>query len=533
MPRRSSPVMLGWLLVATFWFGHAHGQPFEYNPPGQLVDGSGQGRVDEQVYAPNMRFPIEDAPAFANSQVWGIGGSQGPAGSQCDPRNYRYPWFDNYCESRTHSMPFCPTGTGHQGQDIRPATCEDKRWWAVVAESGQVATIGDYWVYIASDSGNFHGYLHLDPRSLTVSVGDRVQRGERLGLISNWFNGTPTTIHLHYEILQRINGSDPIHMPTYMSLVKAYEALLNRPGMQAPAPAPCALLSPQGGILDNRSDCFQRFGPARTWRMVDNAGYDGDFIWTYAWENATPSNWVRWQLVFEEAGRYRIENHVVPEYAQSRRTPYSIQHGGQESEALVDLTSNAPWVLVGEFDFQAGANQWVDQFDNTGENRDLELKVMADALRITRVGDGAEQSMDDGRGGSAGHSDDSTASNDDPSPSGSTPSPEQSDADATTAMPEDLSRTGADANEAAPTAPPPLVQTEPNPNSGMMAGEPIFVDAAAEGGHASGCGCRSVSSMSPTWCGWMILIGLVRAGRRMRHRNGSSHGKPNGSSYSI
>ena len=47
---------------------------FTYEPPGDLVSGSGNGRVDYKVYLPGMRFPVEKAPAYANSQVWGVGG---------------------------------------------------------------------------------------------------------------------------------------------------------------------------------------------------------------------------------------------------------------------------------------------------------------------------------------------------------------------------------------------------------------------------------------------------------------------------
>ena len=88
--------------------------PF-YAPPGELVPGSGDGRVDEKVYEPGMRFPIKEGPAYPNSQVWGVGGYKGPAGSQCDDKNYSYPWHDNYCETRSWDMPLCPAGQGHQG----------------------------------------------------------------------------------------------------------------------------------------------------------------------------------------------------------------------------------------------------------------------------------------------------------------------------------------------------------------------------------------------------------------------------------
>jgi hypothetical protein len=93
--------------------------PFAYDPPGQLVNGSGKGRVDMNVYAPGIRFPIASGPAFANSQVWGHGGNEG-TGGQCDKENFSYPWHDNYCETRSWDMPLCPGGQGHQGQTSAP-----------------------------------------------------------------------------------------------------------------------------------------------------------------------------------------------------------------------------------------------------------------------------------------------------------------------------------------------------------------------------------------------------------------------------
>ena len=66
----------------------ARADDFTFQPPGDLVSGSGQGRVDDKVYAPGMRFPMESGPAFANSQVWGVGGSQGPAGGPRPGRDF-------------------------------------------------------------------------------------------------------------------------------------------------------------------------------------------------------------------------------------------------------------------------------------------------------------------------------------------------------------------------------------------------------------------------------------------------------------
>lgn len=198
---------------------------FTYRPAGELVTGSGRGRPDMTSYAPGMRFPIETGPAYANSQVWGVGGSQGPSGSQCDARNRSYPWHDNYCESRDWDMPMCPSGTGHQGQDIRAANCMDNVHWVVAAATGRITNVGSYSVYLTTDDGVRFDYLHM--RSVQVAVGDRVVRGDRIGRVSNNFGGTATTIHLHFNIARAVSGFGSVYAPTYGALIEAYQRLLS------------------------------------------------------------------------------------------------------------------------------------------------------------------------------------------------------------------------------------------------------------------------------------------------------------------
>ncbi|MDI1288742.1 MAG: hypothetical protein PSX37_02165 [bacterium] len=61
---------------------------FAYRPPGELTPGSGAGVKTETIYAPGLRFPVEKGPAYLNSQVWGLGGGNGPQGSWRDAANY-------------------------------------------------------------------------------------------------------------------------------------------------------------------------------------------------------------------------------------------------------------------------------------------------------------------------------------------------------------------------------------------------------------------------------------------------------------
>lgn len=228
--KRALAVMVAAVLLAS----NALAAEFTYRPPGELVPGSGKGRVDTKVYVPGMRFPIEAAPAYANSQVWGAGGSMGPGGSQCSASNYSYPWRDNYCESRSWDMPLCPSSTGHQGQDIRASTCAKDVHWVVAAADGTITNVGSYSVYLTGADGTRYDYLHMS--NVTVAVGAKVKRGQRLGKVSNVFGGTPTTIHLHFNLRQNVGGVGTVYVPTYMSLVKSYEELIGPPPMTNVAP---------------------------------------------------------------------------------------------------------------------------------------------------------------------------------------------------------------------------------------------------------------------------------------------------------
>ncbi len=217
----------------------APGASIDHTPAGTLVPTeSGPGNRDATVYAPEMRFPLEKGPAFLNSQVYGVGGSSGAtdcttAVCECDPRNYTLPWHDNFCEARNREVRGCPAGGGHQGQDIRPATCDDQAHWAVAAEAGRITHIGKYSVNLMGENtGIRYRYLHLEMAALAVAKGDRVQAGDRIGLVSRDFGTSLTTLHLHFDMNAPIKDADGqarnTYVSPYQSLVEAYKRLETR-----------------------------------------------------------------------------------------------------------------------------------------------------------------------------------------------------------------------------------------------------------------------------------------------------------------
>lgn len=239
----------------------------DYRPGGDLISGSTSvqgdtGVVNPADVAPGMRFPIEKGPAFLNSQIFGRGGggyldARWPAvgGSENDAANFDYPWRDNFCEVRLspskHMNSWCPSSLGHQGQDIRPATCANGAHWAVAPERVVVRNVGfTHLVNLyAPASGVMYTMLHLDrPLAYTlgdggvlrpIRRGDVIEKGERIGRISDVLSapdpdastecartGRCTTVHLHFEIRKGVTPTGSISSGKAVNSVSPYESLV-------------------------------------------------------------------------------------------------------------------------------------------------------------------------------------------------------------------------------------------------------------------------------------------------------------------
>jgi murein DD-endopeptidase MepM/ murein hydrolase activator NlpD len=253
---------------------------FTYRPPGDIIANSGYrgqgGHADSTVYA-QIRFPIEQAPAFANSQSflnWGDCFHRGRippphakgAAYHCKSsnkplvfdesaaENYSYPWQDNFCEARDFNVGQCPSGSGHQGQDIRPATCAlrndgadrciPNRYSVVAVRDGVIIRSSKQQaVTLLINTRNEHmrfRYMHMNPVQLDedgVLNDRRVSEGEKIGLVSNYmdFPGG-TTAHLHFDV-QVFTRDGWIWVNPYVTLISAYERLIGGHGREIIAPS--------------------------------------------------------------------------------------------------------------------------------------------------------------------------------------------------------------------------------------------------------------------------------------------------------
>lgn len=217
---------------------------FFYFRPSSLEPASGTGAKDaDKLLVPDMLFPIKSAPTFAQSQVYRYGGSV-KGGDQCDVRNFQAPWRDNYCEKRsvTAGTPWCPVKGVHLGQDLRVGTPEgcklekatpakDRQRYEIVAvEDGVISNVGSYSINLTANAGGrIYRMLHLNMAKLKVKLGQSVKKGDLLGYVSNDFGGTPTTLHLHFELKLNTAENGWQYAPVYSSLLAAYQ---RRQGVQ-------------------------------------------------------------------------------------------------------------------------------------------------------------------------------------------------------------------------------------------------------------------------------------------------------------
>jgi hypothetical protein len=226
---------------------------FTYRPSGDIIAKSGShkkgGNADFVAYS-QIRFPLEKARAFVHSQSFRHRRPREKPLDELTGSNTSYPWRDTFCEARSFGVGQCPSGYGHQGQDIRPAPCpaasegsanpcSPKQQGVVAVRDGtvirsrkqQAATLQ---VNTRTEHIRFR-YMHMNPAALDVDGilnGRNVDEGEKIGVVSNYLdhpNGT--SLHLHFDV-QVFTRDGWLWVNPYVTLVGAYERLIHGRGRE-------------------------------------------------------------------------------------------------------------------------------------------------------------------------------------------------------------------------------------------------------------------------------------------------------------
>jgi uncharacterized protein (TIGR03382 family) len=141
---------------------------------------------------------------------------------------------------------------------------------------------------------------------------------------------------------------------------------------------------PEGGVIDQRSECYLAGGDPRYWRR-ETGGYDDDREWTNSTTAAKASNFAEWIVKTGRAGRYSIEVHLDGgELAKAKAARYVIAHAGATDTVMVDQTAASGWVSLGELDFAGTGDEHVFLGDNTGES---DQPILFDAIRVLSLDD--------------------------------------------------------------------------------------------------------------------------------------------------
>jgi hypothetical protein len=247
---------------------------FTYHRPGRLVPDSGfrghSGVADNTIYS-QIRFPLAEAPAFVNSQMYPKRKKKRRGGSDEDTsKHYSYPWRDNFCERRGFPVGQCPSGIGHQGQDIRTPPCPPDsgdqctlaRDLVAVRDGIILRRAKQEALYLFVNTGTEHirfRYLHMVPSKMDADnlfSGRRVHEGEVIAQVGN-FNKKEagTSYHLHFDV-QVPTRNGWVFVNPYMTLVAAYERLIGRRG--EPIGEPVAVATSERGTTGSAKGSSQR-----------------------------------------------------------------------------------------------------------------------------------------------------------------------------------------------------------------------------------------------------------------------------------
>lgn len=228
-------------------------QTFGYYAPGQLLSGTGfrgqSGRPDYTVYS-QIRFPLGESPSYASSEVF-KNRDRTRVSDLDDSPHLSYAWRDNFCERRGFPVAQCPSGIGHQGQDIRPAGCKLAPGTERCEQHGDILAVRDGMIlrspkqeaaFLFVNTANEHirfRYLHMSPRQMdadSLLSGRRVSEGEVIGEVGNFsMKANGTSYHLHFDV-QVPTKQGWVFVNPYMTLVSAYERAIGARGSELADP---------------------------------------------------------------------------------------------------------------------------------------------------------------------------------------------------------------------------------------------------------------------------------------------------------
>lgn len=275
-------------------------------------------------------------------------------------------------------------------------------------------------------------YAHLD--SIDVAEGGTVKQGQPIGTLGQSCQGALScgsfsTPHMHWAIHRdsTVGGSgtggsyggnavvpEPLdgaeNLAQNMIITSSNTGMVvcgdgfcsgNENNATCPQDCPaCEQVPPAGRVISEDELCFEKGGNPMYW-YTQASGHNGSQFWTNATSDPNPDNYAIWNFDFAEAGDYSIEIYSEPGFAQSKQAGYQLVHGGGQEQIAINQSAADNWKMLGTFPFNKGGGQSLRLNDNTGEPLANKIKLVFDAIRVTRIG-GVNPGTGGGGGSSAG-----------------------------------------------------------------------------------------------------------------------------------
>ncbi len=223
----------------------------------------------------------------------------------------------------------------------------------------------------------------------TDEHGNQAAMARRLGIMYMIWNRKIWKSYQAHRGWQKYNKSahrDHVHFSFSWAAAKKQTSFWSAQCPAQGCPGGCEPLDSTGGIIDETSPCIELHGKSQYWRAVEGQGWGGSLLWTNAYQSSAPSNWARWRIKLQQAGRYRVEYHADDDYSVYDAARYQVRHDGQTSEVIVDLsTALSGWYELGVFEFAVTGDQHVSLYDNYSGSVASSQHIAIDAVRLTLV----------------------------------------------------------------------------------------------------------------------------------------------------
>ncbi len=252
------------------------------------------------------------------------------------------------------------------------------------------------YVVVDHDDGTAIVYMHLQPNSSPLQVGDAVVPGMLIARVG--LTGYVCGDHLHLQVMEQCGSPYCQSLPA--SFVD-YGDPAQGDVIESTNCPDCGLVldGDQTVISELEPGCFVRETTA-WWSAF--SGDDDHHFYTMATDADADASIGRWRFGVATPGDYQVEVFVPDADADAAGAVYRVFHDGAVDSIPVDQSTAKGWQSLGVYGFTGAQGEHVELGDATGEASALQRRLAYDAVRFTFVPGASDDGGSTGSGESSG-----------------------------------------------------------------------------------------------------------------------------------